>query len=118
VDSPGGEGTAFVFASTVVTQGLEIAQVTATARATAVGRIGEALPATRETPSALQGHSNALVRKLGIGAMVLASAQVVLLWLWDGRLVLQSLLSGIALAMSILPEENPVIITVFLVLGA
>ena len=116
--SPGGEGTAFVFASTVVTQGVGVAEVFATARATAVGRIGEALAATREAPSALQTDSNALVRKLGIGAMLVACAQVLLLWLWDGRPVLQSLLSGIALAMSILPEEIPVIITVFLALGA
>jgi len=116
--APGGDGTPFVFASTVVTQGVGVAEVFATARATAVGRIGEALSATREAPSALQTDSNALVRKLGVGAMALASAQVVLLWLWDGRPVLQSLLSGIALAMSILPEEIPVIITVFLALGA
>ena len=116
--SPGGQGTSFVFASTVVTQGVGVAEVCATARAAAVGRIGEALSATREAPSVLQADSNALVRKLGIGAMLLACAQVVLLWLWDGRPVLQSLLSGIALAMSILPEEIPVIITVFLALGA
>jgi len=115
---PGGEGTPFVFASTVVTEGVGLAEVIATARASAVGRIGEALSATREPPSALQADSNSLVRKLGIGAMLLACAQVLLLWLWDDRPVLQSLLSGIALAMSILPEEIPVIITVFLALGA
>ncbi len=116
--SPGGEGTPFVFASTVVTDGVGTAEVCATARATAVGRIGEALSATRETPSVLQLDSNRLVRGLGVGAALLAGAQVMLLWLWDGRPVLQSLLSGIALAMSILPEEIPVIITVFLALGA
>jgi len=114
----GGENTPFVFASTVVTQGVGVAEVYATARATAVGRIGEALSATRDAPSILQADSNALVRKLGAGALLLAGAQVLLLWLWDGRPVLQSLLSGIALAMSILPEEIPVIITVFLALGA
>ena len=118
VASPGGEGTPFVFASTVVTRGVGMAEVIATARATAVGRIGEALSTTRGTPSALQTDSNDLVRTLGIGAMVLACGQVLLLWLWDARPVLQSLLSGIALAMSILPEEIPVIITVFLALGA
>ena len=116
--SPGGEGTPFVFASTVVTQGVGVAEVHATAHATAVGRIGEALSASREQPSALQADSNALVRTLGIGALLLACAQVLLLWFWDARPVLQSLLSGIALAMAILPEEVPVIITVFLALGA
>ncbi len=118
VASPGGEGTPFVFASTIVTQGVGMAEVIATARATAVGGIGEALSTTREAPSALQADSNGLVRKLGVGATLLACAQVLLVWLWDGRPVLQSLLSGIALAMAILPEEIPVIITVFLALGA
>ncbi len=115
---PGGEGATCVLASTVVTQGVGVALVYATGRNTAVGRVGEALAATHEAPSALQADSNALVRTLGIGAMALACAQVLLMWLWDGRPVLPSLLSGIALAMSILPEEIPVIITVFLALGA
>jgi P-type Ca2+ transporter type 2C len=42
---------------------------------------------------------------------------VALAW-WNGRALLDSLLSGIALAMAILPEEIPVILTVFLALGA
>jgi Ca2+-transporting ATPase len=56
--------------------------------------------------------------QLGIGAVVLATAQVLLGWWWNGRPLLDSLLSGIALAMAILPEEIPVILTVFLALGA
>ena len=115
---PGGDGTAFVFASTVVTRGVGTAEVRATAGATAVGRIGEALAATTEPPSGLQLASRRLVRNLGGAALLLASAQVLIGWLWDGRTLLDSLLSGIALAMAILPEEIPVILTVFLALGA
>ncbi|MHB1199040.1 MAG: cation-translocating P-type ATPase [Polaromonas sp.] len=115
---PGGDGTAFVFASTVVTKGLGLAEVRATASATAVGRIGADLAATTEPPSALQQASRTLVRRLGAGALLLAVAQVLLGWWWNGRPLLDSLLSGIALAMAILPEEIPVILTVFLALGA
>lgn len=115
---PGGDGTAFLFASTVVTKGLGLADVRATASATAVGRIGADLAATTEPPSALQQASRTLVRRLGVTALVLAVAQVLLGWWWDGRPLLDSLLSGIALAMAILPEEIPVILTVFLALGA
>ncbi|HAL39816.1 MAG TPA: cation-translocating P-type ATPase [Polaromonas sp.] len=115
---PGGDSTAFVFASTVVTKGLGLAEVHATASATAVGRIGADLAATTEPPSALQQASRTLVRRLGLGALVLASIQVLLGWWWDGRPLLDSLLAGIALAMAILPEEIPVILTVFLALGA
>ncbi len=107
-----------LFASTVVTRGVGVAQVQATATHTAVGRIGADLAATTEPPSALQEGSRTLVRRLGAAALVLASAQVLLGWWWNGRPLLESLLSGIALAMAILPEEIPVILTVFLAMGA
>ena len=107
-----------IYASTVVTRGVAVAQVCATAAHTAVGRIGADLAATVEPPSALQQGSRRLVRNLGIVALVLALAQVLLGWWWNSRPLLESLLSGIALAMAILPEEIPVILTVFLALGA
>ncbi|MBL0087493.1 MAG: cation-translocating P-type ATPase [Ideonella sp.] len=117
-DAPGGDATAWLFASTVVTSGAGLALVHATAGATAVGRIGAALNATTEPASALQLSSRRLVRRLGLAALVLAGALVGLGWWWDGRSLLDSLLAGIALAMAILPEEIPVILTVFLALGA
>ncbi|MDR3455113.1 MAG: cation-translocating P-type ATPase [Rhodoferax sp.] len=107
-----------LFASTVVTRGVGLAEVRATAAHTAVGRIGADLAATTEPPSVLQQRSRTLVRRLGAGALVLASAQVLLGWWWNDRPLLESLLSGIALAMAILPEEIPVILIVFLALGA
>ncbi|WP_087745128.1 MULTISPECIES: cation-translocating P-type ATPase [unclassified Acidovorax] len=109
---------AAIYASTVVTRGVGVAEVCATAAHTAVGRIGADLAATTEPPSALQQGSRRLVRTLGTAAVVLALAQVLLGWWWNGRPLLDSLLSGIALAMAILPEEIPVILTVFLALGA
>ena len=115
---PGGEGTASVFASTVVTQGVGMAQVHAIGAATAVGRIGQALASTTEAPSGLQRSSRRLIRRLTVAGLLLAAALVLLGWLWNGRTLLESLLSGIALAMAILPEEIPVILTVFLALGA
>ncbi|ODS67603.1 MAG: ATPase [Acidovorax sp. SCN 68-22] len=116
--APGGDGSPGLFASTVITRGVGVAQVCATAAHTAVGRIGADLAATVEPPSALQQGSRRLVRGLGMAAVLLAFAQVLLGWWWSGRPLLDSLLSGIALAMAILPEEIPVILTVFLALGA
>jgi Ca2+-transporting ATPase len=107
-----------LYASTVVTRGVGLAEVCAIAAHTAVGRIGADLAATTEPPSALQQRSRKLVRQLGVAALLLASAQVLLGWWWNDRPLLESLLSGIALAMAILPEEIPVILTVFLALGA
>ncbi|MGN2247067.1 cation-translocating P-type ATPase [Frateuria sp. GZRR35] len=113
---PGGE--AAVHASTVVTRGLGLASVNATGGATAVGRIGEALAQTHEAPSGLQRASRRLIRHLAIGGLALAALYALLSWLWDDRGPLESMLGGIALAMAILPEEIPVILTVFLALGA
>ncbi|MDP2451009.1 MAG: cation-translocating P-type ATPase [Polaromonas sp.] len=115
---PGGDGTPGLFASTVVTRGVGLAEVCAIAAHTAVGRIGADLAATTEPPSTLQQRSRKLVRQLGVAALLLASAQVLLGWWWNDQPLLESLLSGIALAMAILPEEIPVILTVFLALGA
>ncbi len=113
-----GDTRAALYASTVVTRGVAQAEVCATGVHTAVGRIGADLAATTEPPSALQKGSRRLVRRLGLGALVLAVTQVLLGWWWNDKPLLESLLSGIALAMAILPEEIPVILTVFLALGA
>jgi len=109
---------AALFASTVVTKGVGQAVVVATGARTAVGGIGAALANTAEVDSGLQRASAKLIRNLTLIALALALSLVLLNWLWDGRTLLESLLSGIALAMAILPEEIPVILTVFLALGA
>jgi P-type Ca2+ transporter type 2C len=114
---PGGDGGQ-LFASTVVTKGVGIAEVRATAAATAVGGIGQALAATTEPVSPLQQASRRLIRNLTVGGLLLAGAYALLNWLWDGHALLESVLAGIALTMAILPEEIPVVLTVFLALGA
>lgn len=114
---PGAENGA-LFASTLITRGIGIAEVTATAGNTAVGRIGEALARTVEPRSALQEASRRLIRDLTLAGFTLATLYFLLNWWWDGRALLDSLLASIALTMAILPEEIPVILTVFLALGA
>jgi P-type Ca2+ transporter type 2C len=115
---PGGNANAFVFASTVVTRGVGVACVRATASNTAVGRIGAALTSTTLVTSNLQKASRKIVRRLASVGLIAASALVLLAWIWDGKPFLESLLLGIALAMALLPEEIPVVLTVFLALGA
>lgn len=107
-----------LFASTLVTRGVGLAEVTATAAASAVGRIGAALAATEQPPSGLQRASRRLVRNLTIIGLLLATVYLLINWLWNGQSLLESLLASIALTMAILPEEIPVILTVFLALGA
>jgi P-type Ca2+ transporter type 2C len=118
MELPGEQGNAFVFASTVVTRGEGLARVRATAGHIAVGRIGAALAEAPLVTSNLQQASRRIVRRLAAVGLVAASALVLLAWQWDGKPVLESLLLGIALAMALLPEEIPVVLTVFLALGA
>ncbi|MCX6061719.1 MAG: cation-translocating P-type ATPase [Campylobacterales bacterium] len=114
----GSEDSSALFASTVVTKGFGLAIVQTTGIATAVGHIGQALALTDETPSGLQDASRTFVRTLTMLAIGLALFLVLLNWLWNNQSILKSILSGIALSMAILPEEIPVILTVFLALGA
>ena len=115
---PGSDDTSTLYASTLVTKGVGFAVVGATGVDTAVGRIGQALATTGEMTSGLQQSTRTLIRNLTVIALLLAVSLVLVNWLWDGRSLLGSLLSGIALAMAILPQEIPVILTVFLALGA
>jgi P-type Ca2+ transporter type 2C len=118
VSQPVGQTGPFLFASSVVTKGVGIARVAATGMTTAVGRIGSALAATTAPTSALQLASRRIVRLAASVGLTLAGLLVLLAWLWDGRPFLESVLLGIALAMAVLPEEIPVVLTVFLAMGA
>lgn len=113
-----GEAAGTLSASTVVTRGVGVAEVFATGATTAVGAIGQSLAGTSEAVSGLQRASRRLIRLLTVGGLALAVAYFLLAWLWDRHGLLESVLAGVALSMAILPEEIPVILTVFLALGA
>lgn len=107
-----------LFASTVVTKGVGFARVEAIGTDTAIGHIGQSLNATEESISGLQRASRSLIQTLSLTALGLACALIFVNWSLNHLSFLNSLLSGIALAMATLPEEIPVILTVFLALGA
>jgi Ca2+-transporting ATPase len=115
---PGSEASASLFASTVVTRGVGLARVRAVGLSTAVGRIGVALAQTTTASSALQRESRRIVRAMAAIGLAFAVLLVGLAWLWEERPFAESALQGIALAMAVLPEEIPVVLTVFLALGA
>lgn len=115
---PGEETSPFVYAGTVVTRGEAIARAEATGERTAVGAIGLSLSGLAEKRSPLKDSSLRFVRTLSLIALGLAGVDIVLNRIWVQKSVLESLLNGLALAMAILPEEIPVILTVFLALGA
>ena len=114
---PGGDGLPVVFSGTLVVRGHGLAVVAATGQNTAIGGIGRALQSVAEEPTPLQHEIDRLVRLLAIGGVALC-AVVVAAYGLAGHGWLDGLLAGITLAMAVLPEEFPVILTVFLALGA
>jgi Ca2+-transporting ATPase len=113
----GGDDLPFAYAGTLVVAGHGIAEVTATGRRTRVGQIGASLAGIDRAPTPLECQLARLVRVIGIGGLVLCLLLVA--WYgWRRGDWLQGLLSGIALAMALLPEEFPMVLAVFLALGA
>ena len=114
---PGGDDLPTVYAGTLIVQGHALARVTATGARSEIGRIGSALGQVGHETSPLQKQTTRLVRNLALLALVLSLALVVVHGLVRGDW-LQAVLAGIALAMAMLPEEYPVVMTVFPALGA
>jgi Ca2+-transporting ATPase len=114
---PGGDDLPFLYSGTLIVQGQGIAEVKATGNHTELGKIGKALQtvATEDTP--LQRETKELVGKLIWIAIAICLAVVVIYGLTRGNW-LPGFLAGLALAMAILPNEFPVVLTIFLSLGA
>ena len=114
---PGGEGMPLVYAGSMIVQGGGAARVTATGPDTEMGRIGRELASIQEPESPLQRQTACLVRRLAAIAAAVSLLAAALYWFTRGGVV-EAVLAGLALAMSILPEEFPVILTVFMAMGA
>ena len=114
---PGGDDLPFVYAGTLVVRGHGLAEVRATGPRSEMGRIGTALAALEPGRTPLQEEVSRMVRIVATVGLLLCAALVVLYGLTRGGW-LQGLLAGIALAMAALPEEFPVVLTIFMALGA
>ncbi len=114
---PGGDDLPFVYSGTMIVQGNGIAKVTATGIHTEIGKIGKALESVKEDPTRLKKEMGSLVKKITIIAAILCLVVIGVFTLTRGNFV-NGFLAGITLAMAILPEEFPVILTIFMAVGA
>ncbi len=114
---PGGEKTASIFAGTLVVRGTGHAIVTATGTRTEMGKIGNALGSINTEQAHLQKQMHWFVRDFAIISLVLSVFAVLLYGLLRDSW-LQAILGGIALGMSLLPEEFPLVLAVFMAMGA
>lgn len=106
-----------VFAGTMVVGGQGLARVTATGPRSEIGRIGKSLAEIKPPPTPLHQQTRRLVRIFSVLGLSL-SAVVVLLYGFSRGDWLAGLLAGITLAMSMLPQEFLLILTVFMAMGA
>jgi Ca2+-transporting ATPase len=121
LERAGGDDLPSVFSGTLIVAGQGIAEVVHTGANTELGKIGKALHQIQPEPTSLQKETARLVRILALVGLAACSAVVVIYALIRGGTTLvwkEGLLAGIAMAMAILPEEFPVVLTVFLALGA
>jgi Ca2+-transporting ATPase len=114
---PGGEDQPLVFSGSLIVRGSALALVTATGPASEIGKIGTSLSKLEvETPH-LQRQMRRLVMIFAAAGAAVSIAVIVLHGLLRGDW-LEGVLAGIALGMSMLPEEFPMVLAVFMAMGA
>jgi len=106
-----------VYSGTLVVSGLAVFEVENIGAKTKLGKIGQSIQNIKEEISPLQLQITKFVKSMAfIGFVVF-----LMVWaysFWQSRNIVQSLLAGLTLAMSILPEEIPVAFTTFMALGS
>lgn len=106
-----------VFQGTIVATGLAICEVMAIGNQTSLGKIGKSLESIEEEKTPLQLQITNFVKKMSIIGLVIFG----IVWAvnyYHSKVVLDSLLKALTIAMSVIPEEIPVAFTTFMALGA
>ena len=114
---PGGDDLPYVFSGSLVVRGTGVGKVVAIGALSEIGKIGQTLSTLETEPTRLQVQTRRAVRGFAlVGAAVSVLAVLLYGTLRGGWL--DAVLAGIALGMAMLPEEFPVVLTVFMAMGA
>ncbi|MFZ2751811.1 MAG: HAD-IC family P-type ATPase, partial [Lysobacteraceae bacterium] len=116
IDAGTDDAPSTIQAGTLVVRGHGMAEVTAIGARTGMGRIGASLQTLPTERTPLQNEMRRVVVLFALIGMA-SCALMIVLYGWLRGDWLQALLAGITLAMSNIPEEFPVVLTVFLALG-
>jgi Ca2+-transporting ATPase len=117
MERPGGDNSPFVFSGTLVVRGRGVIEISRTGPRTELGKIGKSLSSISAESTRLQEETNRLVRVFVLIGLGLCAA-VVLIFGYMHSEWLQGVLAGLTLAIAMVPEEFPVVLTVFFALGA
>lgn len=116
-EPPGGDNRPFIYSGTLIIAGEGFAQVHATGAATELGKIGQALRALEIERTPLQDEVERLVRILAAAGLSACALVTIVYGMTRGHW-LDGVLAGLTMAISMVPEEFPVVLTIFLALGA
>lgn len=114
---PGGEDQQRVYSGSLIVRGTGLARATATGLASEIGRIGASLGQLETETPHLQRQMRRLVIVFAAVGAVVSVAVVVLYGMLRGGW-LDGVLAGISVGMSMLPEEFPMVLAVFMAMGA
>lgn len=114
---PGGDDLPLIYSGTMIVKGHGLAEVRYTGMATEIGKIGKTLGEVQNEPTVLHVQTRHLVRAIATIAFGLSAVVLGLYVAYRGTL-LDGVLAAITLAMALLPQEFPLVLTVFLVMGA
>jgi len=114
---PGAYRTPLLFAGTLIVRGQGVARVARTGPGSALGRIGSSLARIGDQPTPLQKTARRLVGLLGLTAIAFCGLVVAAYGLIHHDWV-EGMLAGITVAIALIPEEFPMVLAVFLALGA
>lgn len=117
MERPGGEDVPFIYSGTLVVQGRGMTLVKATGTRTEIGKIGKILQVVGQEATLLQQSTKRLVRIFATVGLSLCLVVVLVYGLTRGSWI-NGLLAGITMAIAMIPEEFPVVLTIFLALGA
>ncbi len=117
MEKPGGDDIPCVYSGSMVVQGQAIVLIKGTGIHTEIGSIGKALQTVVQEDTLLQKETARIVKAVFLIALLLFGIVVLVYGLTRGSWM-DGVLSGITLAMAMLPEEFPVVLTIFLALGA
>ncbi|MNS35411.1 Calcium-transporting ATPase 1 [compost metagenome] len=106
-----------VFSGTVTVSGLAVFEVTHIGKETRIGKIGSSIAGIKTVPSPLQLQIRKFIKFMAIAGLLIFLLVCAVKY-YQTRDLVSSLLNGLTLAMSILPEEIPVAFTTFMALGA
>jgi Ca2+-transporting ATPase len=113
----GGDDLPFAYSGTLIIQGQAIAEVKSTGPKTEMGKIGTILQKVERDETRLKKEISHIVRNSAIVGLSLC-AIIIVVYGFTRLDWIDGFLAGITLAMAILPEEFPVVLTIFLALGA